>query len=199
MTYGGLAHGERFFPDKLKAHLPIENEGLSVFHHHAYPELIKTLFCSMPLCSFEKLLTDVLTLELWRKIERGDVEAILISVEEEPCVTDKLIICLCNETLHEGVVEHAQEGRLGIMSVEIGLEVALGDESRVCRNPGQPSYSSDGLKITFPPGPDDDFHLICVILHEGASPSKHKSDLSGNVIRLGLRSLLGPKSKGYGQ
>ena len=99
MAHRGFPHGERFFPDKLKAHLPVKNKGLSVFHHDTDPEFIETLFCGISFRRFEKPPADVLTLKIWKKVQRGDVEAILIPVEEKSYVTGDLIICLCNETL----------------------------------------------------------------------------------------------------
>jgi hypothetical protein len=108
MTYGGLAYGERFFPDKLKADLSVKKEGLPVFHHYADPESIDLLFCGIFFRCLEKPPADTLTQKVRKKVHRGDVEAILIPVEEKSCVTGYVIILLCNETLHERVVEHAE-------------------------------------------------------------------------------------------
>jgi hypothetical protein len=68
MAYRRFPHGERFFLDKLKAHLPVKNEGLSVFHHHADPEFIKILFCGISFRRFEKPPADVLPLEFRQEV-----------------------------------------------------------------------------------------------------------------------------------
>ena len=56
------------------------------------------------------------------------------------------------------IVEHVEEGPFRIVNVEIGPEVAFGNEARVCRNPGLPGYSADGREIILLPGSDDDPH-----------------------------------------
>jgi hypothetical protein len=68
MTYGGLAHGERFFPDKLKAYLSVKKEGLPVFHHYADPESIDQLFCGIFFRCLEKPPAYALTLEAMKNV-----------------------------------------------------------------------------------------------------------------------------------
>src|SRR4030042_1465920 len=94
MTHRRLPHGERFFPDKLKAHFPVKNEGLPVFHHYADPEFIEALFCGIFFRRLEETSTHALSLKVWEKIQRGDVETILIPVKGKSYITGNLTIRL---------------------------------------------------------------------------------------------------------
>jgi hypothetical protein len=97
-------------------------------------------------------------LGFWEKVERREIEAILIVIEKKPCVAGNPIIHLCNETLSERVIEQVEERGFGIVDVEIGPKVAFRNEARVCGNPGLPDYSANGREIIFPPGSDNDSH-----------------------------------------
>ena len=108
-------------------------------------------FCGISFSRPEKVTADVLPLKLLKEVERGDVKAILLLVEEKSYVTSDLIIQFCNETLHERVVEHIEESCVRIMDVKIGPEIAFGNKTRVGRNPGLPGDFSKSLQIAFLP------------------------------------------------
>ena len=129
MTYRRFSHGEGLFPDKLKPHLSVKFEGPPIFYHHADPQFIEALFCGISIRRFEEPAAHSLSLKLRKKIQRRNVETILISVEEKSCVAGDLTIQLRNKTVHGRIIEHAEKGLLCIMNIEVGFQVVFRDET----------------------------------------------------------------------